>query len=225
LSKEVENMSTSPGNNTMRPSAGRAFVLDDEPQVAAIVSKVLEACGFVPHQFTSPPPFLTELMDSPPDLVVLDLSLGQSDAVEAIRHLEVSAYRGKVLLISGRDETTLNEITQIGTRRGLAMLPPLRKPFRPADIKQRLSSGQTPDGAGPGVRDSHTAAGGQEKPRVQLAEALQNNWLEVWYQPKFDLKTFAVCGAEGLIRARHPCTALLIPRTCCRRPAIPATRC
>jgi EAL domain-containing protein (putative c-di-GMP-specific phosphodiesterase class I) len=107
-----------------------------------------------------------------------------------IRHLEVNKYRGKLLLISGRDETTLNEITQIGEKRGLAMLPPLKKPFRSADIKQRLSSNTT---------------------GTEHCKALRNNWLELWYQPKVDLKSFSVYGAEGLVRARHPVHGIIEP--------------
>ena len=126
-----------------------------------------------------------------------------------IRHLEVNKYRGKLLLISGRDETTLNEITQIGEKRGLAMLPPLKKPFRPADIKQRLSSNTT--------GTEHCKV--QESPDdalahqvvVPLIEALRNNWLELWYQPKVDLKSFSVYGAEGLVRARHPVHGIIEP--------------
>jgi hypothetical protein len=88
---------------------------------------------------------------------VLDLSLGQSDAVEVIHQLEAGKYQGKVLqLISGRDETTLNEITQIGEKHGLKMLPPLKKPFRPADLKQRLSTGQDAYAALPAPPDYET---------------------------------------------------------------------
>jgi len=197
-------------------------VLDDEPQIAAIVSKVLEACGFSPHQFTSAAPFLTEVRQAPPDLVVLDLSLGESDAVDVMRHLEAGKYRGKVLLISGRDEATLNEITEIGKKRGLLMLPPLKKPFRPADIKQRFSSNETADGARTKLRETQPATDTPEKPLLQLVEALQNNWLEVWYQPKFDLKTFSICGAEALIRARHPVYGIINPANLLPPPGDPS---
>src|ERR1700722_8884269 len=128
-----------PSATDLRSCAVSAYVLDDEPKIAALVCKVLGACGIVPRQFTSPEPFLAQLKDLPPDLVVLDLSLGQSDAVEIIRHLEILKYKGRVLLISGRDETTLGEIARIGERHGLTMLTPLRKPFRLVDLKQRLA--------------------------------------------------------------------------------------
>jgi two-component system cell cycle response regulator len=184
-----------------------AFVLDDEPQIAALVCKVLGACGIVPRQFTSPDPFLVELKNSPPELIVLDLSLGQSDAVEIIRHLEILKYKGKVLLISGRDEATLAEIAEIGQRHGLTMLTPLRKPFRPADLKQRLAVSH--GGTRSAVAEHHPDL--PKGAAVQLVDALRNNWLEMWYQPKIDLKSLSVCGAEALVRARHPSYGVITP--------------
>jgi EAL domain-containing protein (putative c-di-GMP-specific phosphodiesterase class I) len=115
-----------------------------------------------------------------------------------------------VILISGRDETTLNEITEIGKRRGLVMLPPLKKPFRAGDVKQRLS-GQVALPAPSKVSDSPPDAVTPKKDLFQLVEAMRNNWLELWYQPKIDLKTLSVCGAEGLVRARHPMYGIVMP--------------
>jgi two-component system cell cycle response regulator len=208
---DKESTSSSLDKNAAQSPAGSAFVLDDEPQIGAIVCKVLEICGFVPRQFTAPSPFLAELRNAVPDLVVLDLSLGQSDAVEVIHRLEAEEYHGKVLLISGRDETTLNEITEIGEKHGLKMLPPLKKPFRPADIKRRLSAGFAEPAAPTEVQVALSGSDVARKIPVQLAEALHNNWLEIWYQAKFDLRSSSICGAEGLIRARHPAHGLITP--------------
>jgi EAL domain-containing protein (putative c-di-GMP-specific phosphodiesterase class I)/CheY-like chemotaxis protein len=202
-------MSGSTNHNIEKPCTQSAFVLDDDPRVGATLCTVLEAVGVAPRQFTDPGPFLTELQESPPDIIFLDLSLGQSDAIEVIRHLESIKYKGKLLLISGRDETTLKEITQIGEKRGLAMLPPLKKPFRPADIKQRLSSNATETEHRKLQKSQHDSV--TPKILVPLIEALGNNWLELWYQPKVDLKSFSVCGAEGLVRARHPVHGIIEP--------------
>ena len=38
---------------------------------------------------------------------------------------------------------TEKHIAQVGANHGLSMLPPLKKPFRPVDVKQRFASGQT----------------------------------------------------------------------------------
>ena len=40
--------------------------------------------------------------------------------------------------------------------------------------------------------------------RVAVDDALHNDWLEIWYQPKIDLKRKCLAGAEALARIRHP---------------------
>jgi FixJ family two-component response regulator len=112
-----------------------AYVLDDDPGVRASVLLILTGIGYDALAFSTPSPMLAKLKVSPPEVIVLDLALGQSDAVEVIHQLVILKYDGKVLLISGRDEDTLNEIQRIGERHGLAMLPSLRKPFRAGDLK------------------------------------------------------------------------------------------
>jgi len=46
---------------------------------------------------------------------------------------------------------------------------------------------------------------------LPLAEALRNRRLEVWYQPKIDLRRKCLAGAEALVRIRHPQDGLLLP--------------
>src|SRR6266576_2387915 len=204
---------SSPAENraAVKTAAPLAYVLDDEQQIGTLVCHVLVACGFAPRQFIAPMPFLAGLKAALPELIVLDLALGQSDAVEMIRHLEILKYPGKVLLISGRDESTLAEITQIGERRGLSMLPPLRKPFRAADLKSRLSAHDNERRSE--VSEPRPDVKPPKKPPIRVEEALRNHWLELWYQPKIDLKSLSVCGAEGLLRARHPEHGILFPES------------
>jgi EAL domain-containing protein (putative c-di-GMP-specific phosphodiesterase class I) len=44
----------------------------------------------------------------------------------------------------------------------------------------------------------------EPRARISIGEALRNNWLEIWYQPKIDLKRKALAGAEALGRIQHP---------------------
>lgn len=46
---------------------------------------------------------------------------------------------------------------------------------------------------------------------VDIDEALRNNWLEMWYQPKIDLRQKCLAGAEALARIRHPDHGVLLP--------------
>src|SRR6476659_9001962 len=52
--------------------------------------------------------------------------------------------------------------------------------------------------------------GTAEKP-VSVDEALRNDWLEIWYQPKIDLRRKCLAGAEALLRIDHPQSGLLWP--------------
>jgi EAL domain-containing protein (putative c-di-GMP-specific phosphodiesterase class I) len=49
------------------------------------------------------------------------------------------------------------------------------------------------------------------RPRIAIAEALRDNWFEIWYQPKIDLKRKCLAGAEALARMRHPQFGVLHP--------------
>ena len=46
---------------------------------------------------------------------------------------------------------------------------------------------------------------------VTLGEILANGWLELWYQPKVELRSRHLAGAEALARARHPERGILNP--------------
>jgi EAL domain-containing protein (putative c-di-GMP-specific phosphodiesterase class I) len=49
------------------------------------------------------------------------------------------------------------------------------------------------------------------RPRISIADALNNDWFEIWYQPKIDLKQKCLAGAEALARIRHPEHGMLLP--------------
>src|ERR1700685_362417 len=50
-----------------------------------------------------------------------------------------------------------------------------------------------------------------QRPHIGIGEALRNQWFEIWYQPKVDLKRKCLAGAEALARIRHPEHGVLLP--------------
>jgi EAL domain-containing protein (putative c-di-GMP-specific phosphodiesterase class I) len=58
---------------------------------------------------------------------------------------------------------------------------------------------------------SEPAAYADPKAPIPLGEVLRNDWFELWYQPKIELRTLHLVGAEALVRARHPTRGIVLP--------------
>lgn len=64
------------------------------------------------------------------------------------------------------------------------------------------------------VRDLFSSGKDAAEPtdgKVTLVDVLKRDWFELFYQPKIDLKTMRLVGAEALVRARHPSRGVLPP--------------
>jgi DNA-binding response OmpR family regulator len=184
-----------------------AYVLDDDREVTDLVSRMLATCGFHPREFADPTACVRTIRETHPEarptVVVLDLSFRQSDAVDVIRQLEKLRFAGKVLLISGCDATTLNDVQEIGVLHGLKMLSCLNKPFQIEEFRACLNA--LPELSNEASKEISAA------PKADLEHAFVQGWLELWYQPKVDLKALAICGVEALLRVRHLRFAILTP--------------
>jgi EAL domain-containing protein (putative c-di-GMP-specific phosphodiesterase class I)/ActR/RegA family two-component response regulator len=185
------------GDSTER--GGRlAYILDDEPEIRELITNIVGSVGFTARSFGHATALEMALTEAIPDVIILDLSLGDTDGIDVIRSLAASRFGGAILLVSGRhDAKTIEEVNKIGKHHGLVMLPFLQKPFRLDQFKDRLSL----------LGTVAPAAAGD----AALENALRNNQLELWYQPKIDLKSRRMCGAEALIRSRHLERGILLP--------------
>lgn len=184
-------------------------ILDDDPVIGAVLTRMMTTNGFAAQEFTTAAPFLTQVQNTNPELIILDLALGRLDAIDIIRQLDRVRFKGHIILISGHASDILSDAEQIGVRHGLRMLPSLRKPFRLHQFNAALRALDKMSFA----REAAPMAPAAPKEALKIAfeEALGNRWLEVWYQPKIDLKSLSVCGAEALVRMRHPIHGVLPP--------------
>ncbi len=180
------------------------YVLDDDHEIGVVVHRMLSALDFAAIAFTDPDECVRSVAAAParekPLVIIVDLALGKSDAVDVFDKLQSSSYRGKVLLISGSDQATLAEIQAVGSARGLAMLPPLKKPFRLEDLKVSLRTAKlaaAPTQSAAAIEKGKLAAGFVEREFI-------NERLAVRYEMKIDAKSGDACGAEALLYARHP---------------------
>jgi len=187
------------------PAAGArptplAFVIDGESSIRHFVSLVLQGSGVDTLEFSDSTELRGARVARQPDLVLLDVSVDVQEALALMEVLGSSGCRGAVQLMSGRGAAVLETFRQAGEKYGLRMLPVLKKPFESLALQNILR----------GLKLGNPAPA---RVKVQLAEALRNNWIEFWYQPKIDLRKKKLAGAEAVAHVRHPRHGVLSPES------------
>ena len=174
------------------------FIVDADDSIRHFLSLVLHGAGLDTEEFADGQSFRAAIARRSPDLVFLNIALESTDAMECVVALGKKNYCGYVQLMSSRGLAVLEHVKSIGQQQRLQMLTPLKKPFQTGavlTILQDLRLGHPPPVA----------------TRVELQEALRQNWIEFWYQPKIDLRKKQLVGVEAFARARHPQKGVLMP--------------
>ena len=203
------------GSHSPERPAKLCFVVDDEPAICRMISMALRNFGVETRHFYDVASMIAGLGQERPGLMLLDISLGDSDAIEAIRAMQRASFAGTVYLMSGRAAALIEDVRLVGERHGLRMGPVLAKPFRVDALKRIVDAERWEDDAAKDAETNPTdpaaVTGTGMPPHVNLHEALDRNWVEFWYQPKLDLSSGDLAGAEGLARVRHPEHGMMFP--------------
>lgn len=116
------------------------FVVDDDAGICKALSFTLRKLGFATDEIASASALQRAIAERSPSLIFLDLSLGQTGALDVLPILSEHGYRGPVQLMSGRSQHVLDEVVTTGEQLGLTMLPALVKPFRMGVVKDLVAS-------------------------------------------------------------------------------------
>lgn len=137
------------------------------------------------------------------DTIFCDLQMPHIDGVEMIRHLVRIGYTGFFVLVSGEDERILQTVGRLATGHHLKLLGTLQKPISPNGLHEVLMRKFSYPAQVRKDRKSYDAA--------MLGQAILNNELVNYYQPKVDLISGKVFGVETLVRWQHPKDGLIYP--------------
>jgi EAL domain-containing protein (putative c-di-GMP-specific phosphodiesterase class I)/CheY-like chemotaxis protein len=179
--------------------SGLCFVADDDEPHRNFVSLLLRGQGLETAAFGNTDDLCRALLRRTPDLIVLDVSSSTTGAIKTLWTLAERSYSGAVQLV-GTGAIAISSVKVFGEHNGLTMLSPLRKPLDRGAIR--------------GVARQlglERAEPEPEPPGRKLQEALQNDWIEFWYQPKIDLRKKKLAGIEAFARMRHPQDGLVLP--------------
>jgi EAL domain-containing protein (putative c-di-GMP-specific phosphodiesterase class I)/CheY-like chemotaxis protein len=207
------NVTDAPGIASHLSSPSRqafsCFIVDDEPAIQELIAGALASLGGQVEKFRSANAALVAMQRIRPHLVFLDVSLEGSDAIDVMRGLGEAKFLGKVQLVSGKDPQTLRDLQLIGERHALAMLPPLQKPFRIVDVRHIIQNNIAEITVALSTTPDKPVDLSYQK--LRLIDVLENNWFQLWYQPKIDIQKMKPVGAEGLARCVHPVFGLVMP--------------
>lgn len=176
----------------------RLLVIDDEEDICETLGELAMAKGFDVATISDPGMVADKLKTFTPDIIMLDLLMPGTDGVELLRVLADQVKDAKICLMSGSDSRVLNSARRLGSAHGLDVVAALEKPLDIGAIRKTLDQLSGANKTGTGVSS-------------ELAQALAQGQLILYYQPVIEMASRKVKGVESLIRWAHPTRGLLPP--------------
>jgi EAL domain-containing protein (putative c-di-GMP-specific phosphodiesterase class I)/CheY-like chemotaxis protein len=164
-----------------------ALVVDDDAGLRKFAEMLAEAAGFRPETAANCAEALALFDAVDPAVVLLDLQMPGQDGIDVINALAARRCRAKLVIFAGNDRRTLDVAADIARQRGLSVAAALQKPVAADRLRQvlaRLSLEVCPF-------DEH-----------RLRECLEQDTIELHYQPKISLPDRETVGVEALLRCR-----------------------
>ena len=133
-------------SNDADPSLGApsgirtCLIVDDDAGIRRLLAYNLGKLGVTTAECTMVAAVEPTLAQNEPDLIFLDLGLADGDEHAVLALLARRGFAGRVQIVSGRSVEVLDEICDWGRSKGLAMLPPLPKPFRSSAIRSLVEA-------------------------------------------------------------------------------------
>ena len=185
-------------------SKARLIIIDDEHAMTEFASDVAIKNGYEVKKFTNPLKFIRWYKNCA-DVLMIDLVMPEMDGIEIIRYLSSINSKAQIILISGFDSGVLQSAHLLASEHSLNVVGTLQKPFRFKELNSLFQSLNIPEKreACHLCDDSFTI--------TELNNALLNNELIVYYQPKINTHNVLQSTVEALVRWQHPRLGLILP--------------
>ena len=176
------------------PSApkGRILIIDDEEDIRESLETLLSLEGYIVELAPLANAGLRCMEESTYDLVLLDLTLGDTDGLQVMRLLRKRQPGVALILLTGADRTVLASAQRVAELSGFRVIGACSKPVDIDELGRLFEESKQAvikDDTGAIRRLSDVALNAIDEGQVHLL-----------YQPKVNLASGAITGAEALVR-------------------------
>ena len=149
---------------------------------------------------------ILNVADAPVDIIISDVDMPGMDGLEFMRHLGEAGIPVSVVLVSALEGSLLASVELMTGAYGVTILGVIEKPIMPAklDALIKLYKPAQPSPNRPRTTDTSFTL-------EEIAEGLMNDEFVPYFQPKVEVATGRVKGAEALARWRHPQQGIVAP--------------
>jgi EAL domain-containing protein (putative c-di-GMP-specific phosphodiesterase class I)/CheY-like chemotaxis protein len=140
------------------------------------------------------------------DIIISDLDMPGMDGLEFMRHLGEARAPVSIILASAMESALLDSVETMSRAYGVKVLGVLQKPITSPKLRALIEL-HTPAQANPRKAGASTPAFTID----EILDGLKRDEFEPFFQPKVELETNRVKGAEALARWRHPQKGIVAP--------------
>jgi EAL domain-containing protein (putative c-di-GMP-specific phosphodiesterase class I)/ActR/RegA family two-component response regulator len=209
---------------TVRPRANRLLVLDDDPFVPRWIRQVAEHEGYDVNVSADMQTVRTLYKAFRPTLILIDLTLGGYQGLDALRLLAAERCTVPVILTGAAEAGVLHSASRFGMTLDLSMAAIIAKPIELGQLRRALAAhvrGKNDEDTsviGRMLREGREGLAGdgtgvRQDDDARLRAAFDAGELRVHYQPQVSLATGVVVGVEALVRWQHPTRGLISPNS------------
>jgi EAL domain-containing protein (putative c-di-GMP-specific phosphodiesterase class I) len=177
--------------------AFRVLIVDADSIEREILARCVEMLGWTGDPAATLDEALTLFSLRAHNIIVIDLRLGQQDAIQLLRKIRRAHADPTVIFVSSATDRIRAAALRSAYELGLRVAGTLARPIDPYRLHALLLSNP------PRPRGNRRRSAGF--PSAQdLDQALRDNEIHTEYQPKIDLITGQIVGVEALARWRSP---------------------